>query len=229
LAGLCFQSVTGAPFSVREKADFRAELRAKDKDKVAARLEQLAAGTEGVGSQESKLLLRLLEFQNADEWRGQRGILKEVTRAKLAEMKAVLPDFLSEKDPEKAEQLVLMGKLYEKELHDRKSAGECYTRIIRRLLWAQRIPESLEDWRFSLADLDYHDDLSAEERHAIRRLKILIEEEGIILARIAERIDQKILAAQAELYDPPAAPPFEPYLPVEELTRRHLEGNGGAQ
>ena len=212
-----------------EKDALKEELKAGDTAKVLHRLEQWAANYQGHGSDAFKLSQGFLELQSAGEWQEHREVLDHVVRTKLGEMKETLPEYLTKLQGQEAQQLVVMGKLYEEYLHDGQSAEQCYTVVIRRLLKGRNIPEKVEDWRGLLAKTDFPSDLSAEEKYAIRRLEALSDEKEVTLRRIGDRLDQKILAVQQVLNPQEAVEPFVPNLPLDELRRRHLEGKGTSQ
>lgn len=212
-----------------EKDALKQELKAGDTAKVLLRLEQWAANYQGHGSDAFKLCLSFLELQSAGEWKEHREVLDKVVHTKLGEMRKALPEYLTKLQGGEAQQLVVMGKLYEEYLHDGQSAELCYTAVIRRLLKGKEIPEKVDDWRKVLANAVFPSDLSAEEKYAIKRLEALSDEKEIILKRIADRLDQKILAAEQVLNPQETAEPFIPNLPLDELRRRHLEGRGTSQ
>ena len=211
---------------VLEKRALKEELRAGDTANALHRLEQWAANSPGLGSESFKLCQRFFELQSAGEWQGHREVLDQVVRTKLGQMQESLPEYLTELRLQDAPQLVLMGKLYEQYLYDGQSAEQCYTRVVRRLLRGRHIPDKVQDWRGVLDTTQFPSDLSAEEKYAIKRLKTLSDEQEIILKRIADRLDQKILAAEQELNPQQVVEPFVPNLPLDDLRRRHLEGKG---
>ncbi len=212
-----------------EKDALKEELKAGDADKALQRLEQWAANYEGHGSDAFKLCHAFLELQSAGEWQEHREVLDHVVRTKLGDFKEDLPESLTKLQGQEAQQVVVMGKLYEEHLHDGQSAVQCYTIVIRRLLKGMEIPDKVEDWRGLLAKAEFPSDLSAEEKYAIKRLENLSDEKEITLKRIADRLDQKILAAEQALNPQQAVGPFVPNLPLDELRRRHLEGKGASQ
>ncbi len=212
-----------------EKDALKEELKTGDNAKALHRLEKWAANSQGHGSDAFKLCQGFLELQSAGEWQGHREVLDHVVRTKLGDLKEALPESLTKLQGQEAQQLVVMGKLYEEYLHDGQSAEQCYTVVIRRLLKGMEIPDKVEDWRGLLAKAEFPSDLSAEEKYAIKRLEALSDEKEITLKRIADRLDQKILAAEQELNPQQAVDPFVPNLPLDELRRRHLEGRGTSQ
>lgn len=209
-----------------EKDSLKEELKAGDTAKALQRLEQWAANYQGHGSDVFKLCQAFLELQSAGEWQGHREVLDKLVQTKLDEFKKDLPEYLTKLQGKEAQQVVVMGKLYEEFLHDGQSAEQCYTVVIRRLLKGMKIPDKVEDWRGLLAKAEFPSDLTAEEKYAIKRLQILSDEKEVTLRRIADRLDQKILAAEQALNPQQAVDPFVPNLPLDELRRRHLEGRG---
>ena len=212
-----------------EKDSLKEELKAGDADKALQRLEKWAADYQGHGSDAFKLCQGFLELQSAGEWHEHREVLDHVVRTKLGDFKEDLPESLTKLQGQEAQQVVVMGKLYEEHLHDKQSAVQCYTIVIRRLLKGLEIPEKIEDWRGLLAKAEFPSDLSAEEKYAIKRLQILSDEKEVTLKRIADRLDQKILAAEQALNPQQAVGPFVPNLPLDDLRRQHLEGKGASQ
>lgn len=212
-----------------EKDSLKEELKAGDTAKALHRLEQWAKNYEGHGSDVFKLCQGFLELQSAEEWKEHREVLDHVVRTKLGDLKGELPESLTKLQGEEAQQVVVMGKLFEEHLHDGQSAVQCYTIVIRRLLKGMEIPEKVEDWRGLLAKAEFPSDLTAEEKYAVKRLQILSDEREVSLKRIADRLDQKILAAEQALNPQQAVGPFVPNLPLDELRRRHLEGKGASQ
>ena len=212
-----------------EKDSLKEELKAGDADKALQRLEKWAADYQGHGSDAFKLCQGFLELQSAGEWHEHREVLDHVVRTKLGDFKEDLPESLTKLQGQEAQQVVVMGKLYEEHLHDKQSAVQCYTIVIRRLLKGMEISEKVEDWRGLLAKAEFPSDLTAEEKYAIKRLQALSDEKEVTLKRIADRLDQKILAAEQALNPQQAVGPFVPNLPLDELRRRHLEGKGASQ
>ncbi len=212
-----------------EKDALKDELKAGDADKALRRLEQWAANDPGHGSDAFKLCQGFLELQSAGEWQEHREVLDHVVRTKLGDFKEDLPESLTKLQGQEAQLVVVMGKLYEERLYDKQSAVQCYTVVMRRLLKGMEIPDKIEDWRGLLAKAEFPSDLSAEEKYAIRRLEALSDEKEVTLRRIADRLDQKILASEQALNPQQAVDPFVPNLPLDELRRRHLEGMGSSQ
>jgi hypothetical protein len=215
--------------SITEKRELKIELRTRDISKIKSRLIRIAAESEGEGSDDYKLCMRILELQSGDDWTEHRVELNRALREVLSEMQSKFPGYLESEQADKVQQLVLMGQLYEKYLYDRKSAKQCYLKVVRRHLWGKSLPETVEDWRYTLTDAQYSSDLSVEEQYSIKRLLVLNEQPLVVNKRLLAAIDQKIMEAEQEFNRPQQVEPFEPNLPLDELRQKFLEGNGGQQ
>lgn len=220
------QNASGSKLTFDEKSEFEVELRSSELSKVKGRLDKIAAEAIGEGTKQFKLCRTFLEFQASDEWRPYSDTLNSVMREELDGMKNGLPSYLRKSQTMEADQLVLMGKLYEKFLEDKNAAKTCYERVVKRLFDSRTIPEDYESWSIVLDKLRERDDLTANERHALKRLDQYKSHPSMIMVRV--RAAQEIELAEIERELLPDQPVVETDhgAELEEARRRYSEEGG---
>ncbi|MDA0345887.1 MAG: hypothetical protein O3C43_10600 [Verrucomicrobia bacterium] len=211
-----------------DKQAFREELALGDVDKIWQRIEATAVDEAGESVDSFKLCQALMIMHSSGEVEGYRDVFNPITREFLDEVGALFSSDLGRETRDRGEQLVLMGKLYEKYLEDADEAKACYLKVVNRYLASRSHPVNAEDWKLALKSAEDLESLNADERYAFKRLTQMRELEEMIAHRIASAKEQEaFLEAKATVVQP-LMPEFNPddEIPFEELRLNFLNEGG---